>query len=375
MRIGLLLPSVAASNAYSKSHIFAPLSLAVILADTLVQKGHEVNVYTSRDVKTIANLIPGDHHLTDDDINFFQLRFREDSEKKYKTYELIKQDFENELTLKAYGDAMNGKLDVIHSYHNFNAHYFNELTKFPTLYTLHDPLPDEKNTIEYLRFSKFANHSYVSISNSQRKGIPKLNFIDTIYHGFDLSEYPFQDKPEDYLVYFGRMIEAKGLDLAIKVAKELDLKLYIATPLSPANTDQDFYINKIKPFIDGKNIKLFGFLKKNELKKLVSNAKAFLFPLRWEEPFGLTVIESMASGTPVVAYANGSMPELIQHGKTGFLVKNEEGIEGLKKAIGNIDQIDRKDCRKHVEENFSKEKMTDRYIEAYIKTIAQSTLS
>lgn len=372
MRIGLLLPSIVTSKNYSKNRIFAPLTPAVLLADTLVEKGHQVYFYTSRDVNTKAQVIPGDYHLTDDNVAYYQFRFRESSEKKYTTLEIIKRDFEYDLTLKAYTDALNGKLDIIHSYHDFGAHYFNELTKFPTVYTLHDPLPKDKNTVEYLRFSKFQNHSYVSISDSQRKSLLNLDFIDTVHHGLDLSEYKFNNAPKDYFIYFGRMIEAKGLDTAIQVALQLGVKLYIATSLTPANTSQDFYNTKIKPYVDGVNIKLFDYMERKDLVNLINNARAFIFPLRWQEPFGLTVIESMACGTPVVAYKNGSIPELVDNNKTGFIVDESKGIEGLKDAVLNIAHLNRKDCRKHVEEHFSKEKMTDKYIEAYIKTMGNS---
>ncbi|PIZ64526.1 hypothetical protein COU87_04340 [Candidatus Roizmanbacteria bacterium CG10_big_fil_rev_8_21_14_0_10_39_12] len=371
MRIGLLLPSLLASKKQREGRIFAPLSPAILLADTLVEKGHEVYFYTSGDVQTKAHIIFGDKRLTDSDLKYFQFRDREASEKKFTTIEIIKRDFEYDLTLKAYTDASDGKLDIIHSYHDFGAHYFHELTKFPTVFTLHNPLPQDKSTVEYLRLSKFKNHSYVSISNSQRESILTLNFVDTIYHGLNLEPYTFNNNPENYIVYFGRMIEEKGLDIAIQVALDLKIKLYIATSITPANTSQDFYNTKIKPYIDGENIKIFDYMEKNELVNIIKNAKTFLFPLRWKEPFGLTVIESMACGTPVVAFSNGSMPELIVDGKTGFLVDNSEAINGLKKAIGNINQINRKECREHIEKNFSKERMTNKYIDAYHKTISR----
>jgi UDP:flavonoid glycosyltransferase YjiC (YdhE family) len=184
MRIGLLLPSIFGANRYLKGRIFAPLSPAVALADKLVEKGHEVFFYGSRDVQTKAQIVPGDWELTDSDPFYFLFRNRDPQEQKYSTMEIIKRDFEYDLTMRAYDDAVNKKkLDIIHSYHDFGAHYFNELTHFPTVYTLHDPLPQVKDTIEYHRLSKFPNHNYVSISDSQRKGIVNLNFAGTVYHG------------------------------------------------------------------------------------------------------------------------------------------------------------------------------------------------
>lgn len=367
MRIGLLLPSILASKKHSSDRIFAPLYPAVDLANGLVEKGHEVFFYTSGDVQTTAIVIGGDERLIEREPTYFQFRYREEAERKYATAEIVKRDYEYFLTMKAYQDAMAGKLDIIHSYHDFGAHYFNELTKFPTVYTLHDPVPQTEDTIEYLRFDKFKHHNFVSISNSQRKGIIGLNFVDTVYHGLKLENYEFNSSPQNHFIYFGRLIEDKGADLAIQVSKELGVPIKIATAKSSSNTDLEFFEEKIKPQIDDKNVISAGFLSGKEKSDFIGSAKAYILPLRWEEPFGLTIIESMACGTPVVAFGKGSVPELVKDGVTGFVVNPDEGLEGLKKALLKIDQIDRNECRKWVEENFSVKKMVENYENLYNK--------
>ena len=388
MRIGILLPSIYASNRYLTGRIFAPLYPAVSLADRLVEKGHEVFFYGSQDINTKAKIIPGDSSLTDTSPFYHQFRYRDPLEQEYATLEIVKRDFEYDITLKAYYDAVRKKkLDILHSYHDFGAHYFNELTQFPTVYTLHDPLPNTTDTIEYLRLSKFKHHSYVSISNSQRNGIPALNFVKTVYHGIHLADYEFDNTPGDHLIYFGRILEDKGADVAIQVALKLDISLHIATSKIRANVSEDFYNKKIIPYVDGKQVILRGFLEEKEKSDFIKKGKAFVFPLNWEEPFGLVMVEAMACGTPVIAFNRGSVSEIVRDGLTGFIVDppdqqvqnskfkvqgggwiiKKRGVEGLVEAVKRIQEIDRSACRKHVEENFTVDKMREGYEEVYRK--------
>ena len=384
MKIGILLPAIYTANRYLDGRIFAPLTVAKDLADGLVGKGHEVFFYTSKDVVSKAHIVKGDENLTDTDPFYYQFRYRDSSEQKYATLEIIKRDFEYDLTMRAYKDAQSGNLDILHSFHDFGAHYFNELTNFPTVYTLHDPIPQTKDTIEYHRLFKFKHHNFISISNFQRKGAAALNFVATIYHGLKLDDYEFQDKTGEYLIYFGRLLEDKGADLAIQAAIQTDHSLHIATSDIRSNRSEGFYKTAIEPFLDDPHVTIQGFLEGKEKSDYIKNAKAFLMPLRWDEPFGLVMLEAMACGTPVIAYNRGSVSEIVRDGVTGFIIDpdNEErpgkgtwvikkqGIEGLKEAIGRIREIDRKMCRKHVEENFTVEKMVEGYEKVYKNVLA-----
>ncbi len=379
MRIGILLPTIFTSKRYGAGRIFAPGDLAFALADGLVAKGHTVKLYTSKDIVSKAQVVAGDANLTDRELSYYQFRYRDEAEKKYTTAEIVKRDFEYGLTLKAYEDAKKGELDIIHSFHDFGAHYFNELTGFPTIYTLHDPLPQADDTIEFHRFSRFANHNYVSISNSQRRGAVALHFVGTVYHGLDLSAYEFQPKPADHLIHFGRVMADKGTDVAIEAAQKADVLLIIATSDIRANRSQEFFDKHVTPFVDDKTVKLVGFMEGKEKSAYIGSGKAFLFPLAWEEPFGMVMIEAMACGTPVIAYNRGSVSELVRDGVTGFIVDpdgvarpssgnwiiKEQGVAGLVAAIARIGEIDRHACRKHVEEYFTVGRMVSDYEKMY----------
>ncbi|MBI5019382.1 glycosyltransferase family 4 protein [Candidatus Gottesmanbacteria bacterium] len=385
MRIGLLVPSIYTARKYGEGRIFAPLPLAIDLADRLVDRGHEVVMYTSGDVATKARVVAGNAAMLEPDPQYYQFRYREPDEAKYTALEIVKRDYEYDLTLRAYQDAQAGKLDVIHSFHDFGAHYFDELTQIPTIYTLHDPLPQRTDTIEYFRYSKFAHHQFVSISDSQRYSVVSLNCIATVYHGIDTSLYDVSLVPDNELVHFGRIMADKGTDVAIDVAKEAGIPITIATSTIRANRSQGFFEEKIAPQIDGKAVKAVGFLEGKEKSAYIGKGKAFLFPLAWDEPFGLVMIEAMACGTPVIAYNRGSVSEIVRDGVTGFIIDPPEvdlqqpahraargtwtikqsGKAGLIEAIRRIGEIDRAACRSHVETRFSLEAMADGYEKIY----------
>lgn len=385
MRIGMLVPSIYTSKKYGEGRIFAPLPLAVDLADRLVAAGHEVVMYASGDVKTAARVVPGEADMLAPDPQYYQFRYRDPDEARYTALEIIKRDFEYDLTLRAYQDALAGRVDIIHSFHDFGAHYFDELTKVPTIYTLHDPLPRQNDTIEYFRYRRFAHHRFVSISNSQRESVIDLNFVGTVYHGIDTGLYDFVSEAGDHMVHFGRIMADKGTDVAIEVAKQAGIPITVATSTVRANRSQGFFEEKIAPQIDGVTVKEVGFLEGNAKSAYIGSGRAFLFPLAWDEPFGLVMIEAMACGTPVIAYNRGSVSEIVRDGVTGFIIDPPEdhpqqaahrakrgtwtiktpGKAGLLEAISRIGEIDRAACREHVESHFSLDSMTDGYVKIY----------
>lgn len=384
MRIGILLPSIYASKKYGEGRIFAPLSLAVGLADTLIMRGHTVTFYSDSAVLTKANLVSGDHDLVAHDPYYYQFRYREAAEQKFAAFEILKRDYEYDLNLRAYKDAAEGKLDIIHSYHDFGAHYFNELTKFPTVYTLHDPLPQTSTTLEYFRYHRFSHHNYISISDAQRRSVVSMNFVATIYHGLALDDYEVDLYPDNHLVYFGRVMEDKGADIAIEVAKTVGVPIHIATSSIRGNQSQVFYDTKIAPHINGSTVALSGYLVGQKKSDFIKKGKAFILPLRWEEPFGLVMIESMACGTPVIAYNRGSAAEIVEDGVTGFIIDPDEkgnwrnkgrwiikktGINGLIEAVKRIGEIDRLACRKRVEDHFTLSRMVTDHEAVYKKIL------
>ncbi|MCK5085412.1 glycosyltransferase family 4 protein, partial [Candidatus Parcubacteria bacterium] len=214
--------------------------------------------------------------------------------------------------------------------------------------------------IKYCKWKNKAN--YVSISNNQRKGMPDLNYAATVYNGLDIEKFKFQKKHKNYLAFLGRFSSEKGVDTAVKVAAKSGEKIKIAGNI----WGNGFYNEKVKPYLKKGEIENVGLLREDQLSDFLGGAKALLFPIRWEEPFGLVMIEAMACGVPVIAFNRGSAPEVIKHGKTGFIVENEEEMI---EAIKNIDKIDREDCRKHIEGNFTVGKMVDGYEDVYGKIL------
>ncbi|KKU49457.1 MAG: Glycosyl transferase group 1 [Parcubacteria group bacterium GW2011_GWA1_47_10] len=192
----------------------------------------------------------------------------------------------------------------------------------------------------------------VSISNAQRVPFPDLNYVGTVYNGIDIADFLFEKNPDDYLLMMGSITPHKNQKTGISVAKSVGIKLVIAGKIG----DASYYAKEIAPHVDGKTVIHHGEIGMSEKVRLYGKAKALLFPVLWEEPFGLVMIEAMACGTPVIAFRRGAVPEVVADGKTGFIVENEsQMIEAVKK----IDQIDRTTCRKHVEGHFTNDHMVE----------------
>ena len=387
MRIGLISPSIYMSPTLFGDKIFAPRDLSVALADGLVDKGHEVYFFTAPDIKTKAILIGGDEGLLKNSLIKEKAQGQSGGERfRWASFYTLKRSYEMDLTEQCYKVALDGKLDIIHSYHDTLAHFFNELTKFPTVYTLHDPLPSNKNALFYWLLEKFKQQNYVSISKAfQRFDKLNLNFIDTVYHGINASEYQFFSNKGEYLAFIGRMEKEKGAEIAIDVANAVKKKIKIATSPETQYESLPYYKDVISPRITSEVI-FTGFLDPKGKHEFLGNALCLLFPIQWEEPFGMVLIEAMACGTPVVAYNRGSVSEIVEDGVTGFIVDGDDeerpgkgswiikkqGIEGLIEAVQRIDSLSeeehlqmRKSCRKHIEENFSVGKMVAGYEKVY----------
>lgn len=369
MKIGLLTPSIYMYSPRYSDRIFAPGDLARHLAAGLVAKGHEVHWFTAPEDAGAAVVEPGDTALLTGDqtmrmfqdvnpvtVDFANLYGR-------KTY------YELDLVEKAYREARDGKVDLIHNFHSFGyfAHFWEEFTGVPTLYTLHDPVPTP-DMLEHWLFDRFPTHKYISISNSQRgRGSMADHFIDTVYNGIDLAKFPFDPDGGPGLVAVGRMVAVKGHDIAIAVARGAGMPLTFATWMSDAVKDTPYFKEKISPFVDGKDVILNSLMQGVSLASAYQKAKALIFPIQWEEPFGLVMIESMSCGTPVVAFNRGSVAEIVKDGVTGFVVPPEAGVAGLVEAIKKLDTLDRAACRKHVEEKFTIEKMVEGYERVYAR--------
>lgn len=258
------------------------------------------------------------------------------------------------------------QFDIIHNHFHYYGLLFSQTVKTPVLTTYHGDLSSaEKSPIEKMILEKYKNNFWTSISKNQKKKCKtKLNFQAVIHHGIPIEKFPWSLKHQNYLAWLGRITQKKGIEQAIQVAKKTNNKLIIAGTVNPR--DQEFFQKKIKPKIDNRLIFYIGPVSHKPKVKLLKNAKALLYPITWEEPFGLVTIEAMACGCPVIAFKRGAVPEIVKDKKTGFLVKN---TLGMIKALGKINQISRRDCRLHVEKKFTIKKMVDKYEQVYYKIL------
>ena len=386
MKIGFLLPSVFASTTLFPDRIFAPGQLARDSINGLVHQGHEVYVFSTPDFVTNGQLIPGDVKPFEKKLVYDKLKRADSFEAKIRNDEVWKRTFEISVTTQAYKFTREHHLDIVHAYHDFlfTPHYLEEVTQIPTVYTLHDPLPPEES-FEYHELGKFKDHSYVSISNSQRKSSLSLNFVDTVYHGIDLTAFPFQKQSADYALFMGRLVPEKGLHNAIAAACKINVRLEIGTQLPDILHESEYFKKQIKPFLSNPLIGEPGILTGENKITLYKDALALLFPIEWEEPFGIVMIEAMSTGTPVIAYNRGSVSEIVKDGVTGFIIDpdnqnrpnkgswiiKEQGVEGLVVAMNRLNEINRVACREHVTNHFSVSQMVAGYEKVYQKIIQE----
>lgn len=356
MRIGIM---VAANYSYPlpKGVIYAPMLIAQIVAEGLTKKGHKVTFFTPEGSRLKVNkIITGglrpllgkrDHPI----LSVSDIRSKEEE----KIFTL----FDQYLLSLLYEETTKGKFDILHIHPVDRALPFARISKIPTVYTLHDPIFLWRRDI--FRIYKTPQQYYVSISNAQRKPSPDLNWAETVYNGIELKKFPFSNKTKDHFLFLGRILARKGPSIAIRAALRAKEKLLIAGSPSTGK----YWDTQVKPYLD-KKIRYIGNISYEKTHRYYGRAKALLCPIQWEEPFGLTFIEAMACGTPVIAFDHGSAREVIKDGKTGFVVKN---LREMVKAMKKINQIDRRECRRWVEENFTMEKMVDNYERLFFKIL------
>jgi len=249
------------------------------------------------------------------------------------------------------------EFDLIHNHYDFLPLTYSALVDTPVITTIHGF--SSPSIIPVYRKYNARSH-YVAISEADKSA--ELDYIATIHHGIDIKQFPFFEAEGEYLLFFGRIHPDKGVREAIHVAQCLGIKLVIAGIIQ----DQDYFATQVEPHVDGRTVEYLGSVGPDQRANVMGHALALLHLISFEEPFGLSMVESMACGTPVIAFARGSIPEIIRHGETGYIV---EDLEHAVNAVAAVRSIDRSACREDVERRFSHTRMAHDYIDAYEKIL------
>ena len=308
-------------------------NVASLLTEGLVSSGYEVTLFATTDSQTSGTL----HAICPQG-------YEEDRTIQPKVWESLHI---SELFERA------NDFDIIHNHFDFLPLTYSGLVSTPVVTTIHGFSSPEILPV----YKKYNNKVfYVSISDADRS--PELDYIKTIHHGIDLKQFDFESEPDDYLLYFGRIHPDKGAREALEIARTCNRKLILAGIIQ----DVVYYQQYIESHLDNSKTMYVGSIGSTQRNRLLGKAYALLHPINFNEPFGLSVIESMACGTPVIAFNKGSMPELIENGKNGFLV---ETVDEAVNAVLCIKDIDRASCRHRVEKHFTIDRMVTEYIQVY----------
>ena len=258
------------------------------------------------------------------------------------------------------------EFDLIHNHFDFLPLTYSRLTTTPLVVTIHGFSSDRILPV-YRKYDQTAH--YVAISDADRD--PGLRYAATVYHGIDLSGFTFRPAAGEYLLFFGRIHPDKGAYEAIQIAQQTGRKLIMAGVIQ----DEHYFRTQVEPYLDGDRVTYVGSADPARRDELLGGALALLHPIAFDEPFGLSVVESMACGTPVIAFERGSMREVIADGETGFLVGSvEEAVTavGTMGRPGPLAALDRRACRRHVEERFTVDRMVEGYLDVYHRVLEQS---
>jgi len=308
-------------------------NIVSLLTEQLVSMGIEVTLFASGDSLTAGELAWVCEHP-----------YSEDPTIDPKVWECLHI---SELFKRA------DEFDLIHNHYDFLPLSYSGYTHTPVVTTIHGFSSDAILPV----YKKYNNSTdYIAISESDKSA--ELDYIATIHHGIDLKQFTYQPESQDYLLFLGRIHPDKGVHDAIEVARKTDKRLIIAGIVQ----DEMYFKERIKPYIDGTNVEYIGSVGPAKRQQIMGGALAMLHLIHFDEPFGLSVIESMACGTPVIAYDRGAMSELIHHDSTGFIVHD---LDAAVQAVGKINTLARIACRNNVERRFSSRRMAHDYVEVY----------
>ena len=314
------------------------------LTEELVRQGHEVTLFASGDSVTNAKLISPCRR---------SLRLDKGCVDPLAPHLLMLE--------RVFQPA--GRFDIIHFHCDYLHFPLSRRQKCPHVTTLHGRLDIRELGPLYREFSEIP---VVSISDAQREPLACANWQGTVHHGLPDGLHTLREQPGDYLAFLGRISPEKGVDQAIEIARRSGRRLKIAAKIAAA--DEDYFHQSIEPLLSQSKaiVEFVGEVGGKDKEEFLRNAYAVLFPIDWPEPFGLVMIEAMACGTPVIAYRRGSVPEVMEHGVTGFVV---EGLEEAVKAVELVAALSRKRCRQIFEKRFTTARMTRDYLQIYRRLV------
>jgi glycosyltransferase involved in cell wall biosynthesis len=324
-------------------------SVVSTLTEALVRQGHDVTLFCapgSVSSATVVTLLKGSHP--------------DEIERSLFEVDHVGQAFD-QIDLATGGD----RFDVIHDHCGFTGLAMAGRIDTPLVHTLHGPFTADTASF-YARHGDKA--TLVGISRAQLSSAPaELGFIDSIPNPIDLRAWPLQERKGDYLLWVGRMTPEKGPHRAIAAARAVDAPLVLAGVIQPGQ--QAFFDREIAPHIDGTRVSFVGEVGGRVKESLFGHARGLLMPIRWDEPFGMVMVEALACGTPVIAFPEGAAVEVVIDGKTGFLVDDERAMAD---AIGHLQRIDPRDCRAWVSDNCDGEVVAAAYAHTYRSVTLES---
>jgi len=309
------------------------------LTEALVEMGHDVTLFASGDSKTAAKL---------ESVWPTALRFDHS----------LRDSIAPHMTHMERVCREAGGFDILHSHLDYWMFSLLARTATPAVTTLHGRL----DLPEIAAMYDMTQAAVVSISDAQRKPLPNANFVRTVHHGLPVNLLTPQPVRPQYLAFLGRIAPEKRPDRAIEIARRAGIPLKIAAKVD--RVDQEYFDTVIRPMLDGPGVEMIGEIGDAEKPDFLSGAMALLLPIDWPEPFGLVMIEAMACGTPTIAYPAGSVPEIIEHGVTGFIVKDEAAAVA---AVGRLGDLDRAEIRRQFEARFTATRMAEDYLQLYTR--------
>ena len=338
MRIAQLAPTYerVPPAAYGGTELIVHL-----LTEELVRRGHDVTLFASGDSETTAAL----RSVTPMPVRYGDVT---DGLRHAEYLQLANAQ-------ACFLAAAAGEFDIVHNHAGVEGLVLAAASRTPVLTTNHNPFVPQTQPI--WEAYPWAHHA---VSAASAATFPSRGALPPIHHGIDVESFSFGRQPEGYLLFLGRFMPDKGAMRAIEAARQADRRLVLAGKVDTA--DVEHFTRDIEPAIDGNRVTYVGEADADTKRRLLAGADALLFPIEWDEPFGLVMIEALASGTPVIGFRRASVPEIVDDGLTGFVV---DDVAAMASAIDRVAEIDRRICRWEAERRFTVERMADDYVSHY----------